>query len=686
MRKIFILGLFLLSLTNLNFARAQTDDWQVVKVPDGVQVDDFIKQNGWPTDQVKIGTHGWLRVPADTAWTLSTDRTLLSEGDAMAEIQATIPNDYFYQSDQWDMTKIGMEQVWDDYRGSQSVIVAVLDTGLNMTHEDMKGVEWVNEGETNNNGIDDDQNGYIDDINGFNLIKENNNVWDDNGHGTAVSSVIGAHADNEVGIAGINWRITIMPVKVASASGTASLFDIAQGIYYAVDNGADMINMSLGSSTDRDFLYEAVQYAADNGVLMVAASGNSTSSNSLVKYPLYPSAYDEVMAIGATTENDEVASLSNSTFISHYGNNLDMVAPGVNIITADGENDDGYVLYDGTSLATPHVTGVAALMLAKNPTLTDLQIRQILIDTTVKPDDMSGDFDQHFGYGRLDAVKAMAAVDVPNNNDNNNDQNDPNDVIDPVLPPASEVMAANTGFANDWYMRPGELREVVISYKNVGSAVWPVRSDSAVRLGTDNNYDRTSAFYENGSWLTSNRISSYNIDEVQFGEEIKFDFQVQAPASTGNYNECFALVWDGLKWFENSRVCVNLIVTNDNVYSSSWRDQSDYLNLKFGDKGESWIEFVNNGTAAWEKEGVYPIHLGTDRPQDRYSLFNDAETWLSDNRIALDQDRVEPGEVGRFSFEVMTRSKGEFSEYFRPVVEGKQWMPDQGVFLKYNVN
>jgi len=680
MKNITVLFLFLFSLLVYNNVpvRAQSDDWQVIKLADGVNIQDFVNGMGLSVDEVKIGVHGYIKIPGYVALTMNHEEVTKVESDAEAVVQATIPDDFFYESDQWNMTKIGLEQVWDDYRGNDELVVAVLDTGLNLDHEDMQGLVWINEDETDNNDKDDDGNGYIDDIYGYNLIKESPNINDDNDHGTAVNSIIAARTDNEIGIAGVNWRVKLMQVKVASASGTASLYDIAQGIYYAVDNGANVINMSLGSKTDRDFLYEAVRYAYDNDVLMVAASGNSTSTSSPSNYVLYPASYDEVMAVGATDMYDEVANLSNSTFISHSGNNLDLVAPGVEILTADGNSQDGYKIFDGTSMATPHVAGVAALMLSKDPNLTADEIRQILIESANNPESMSGDFDQKYGNGRLDA---QAAMDMVNEADGDDDDG-------PDYPTGDDEFTYLTSLvsvSNDWYMRPFETREAMIAYKNIGDGFWPVRGDEVVRMGTANPLDRASLFYDSANWLTTNRISAFNVEEVGPGEEIVFKFSLSAPGTVGDYQECFALVWEGNKWFDDTQVCMEVHVTNDSVYSAAWYNQSDYLTMEFGESGESWLEFVNNGTVVWERSGPEPMHLGTDRPLDRYSLFHDSATWLSDNRVELDQANVQPGEVGRFTFDVQARAKGIYSEYFRPVVEGVQWMPDYGVFLQYTV-
>jgi subtilisin family serine protease len=647
----------------------------VVKLDTGVTLADFLALNGLEASQVKEGRDGYLLVQpgaqiATAGEPMMVNGVLSVTWDSQAQIMETKPNDKYYLSDQWDMQRIGMEKVWDNYTGSKKIVVAVLDTGLNYNHEDLQNIMWVNSKEIANNSKDDDNNGYVDDMNGYNFVDKSPVVLDDNGHGSAVSSIIGANSNNKIGIAGEEWQATIMPVKVASSSGSASLFDIAQGIYYATDNGAQVINMSLGTSVDQTYVHDAVKYAYNHGVFMVAASGNSKTDSSKVAYPYFPAAYDEVMAVGASTPDDEAANLSNSTFISHYGKKLELLAPGVDILAAAKDNK-GYNSYNGTSLATPHVAGAAALMLSKNSSLTPAQIRQILDDTARKVSAMSGNFDEKYGYGILDVAAAMAKVEKSD---------------DDTHVYGSNYQALLVGQSNDWYMRPGDKRQMWVEYKNIGDAKWQLAGTNAVHLATTGPNDRVSNFYETGSWLTANRVANGEIVTVKPGEKVRFSFDVTAPTQTGEYKESFALVVEGLQWLKNTTVSWNLPVTNQSVNSAVWLTQSDYLSMNRGQLANCWVEYLNNGTTTWQRQGATAVHLGTSHSQDRESLFYDKTSWLTNNRISLDQDQVLPGEVGKFSFSVKALVPGTFNEYFQPVMENVQWLPDYGVFWQFTVN
>ncbi len=694
-------------------ASDETNNDRVVKLQAGVGVDDFLAANGLDSSEVEIGKNNYILVKGSEAGVQGSDNWELSadvQDDGLANIM-TVPNDWYYKTEQWNLKKIGMEDAWDDVQGNDKIVVAVLDTGFNYNHEDLQDLLWVNKDEIADNGVDDDDNGYIDDRNGYNFVKGTNKVMDDNDHGSAVSSIIAANSNNKVGIAGVAWKATIMPVKVASASGSASLFDIAQGIYYAVDNGAKVINMSLGSTIDKDYMREAVQYASDRGVLMVAAAGNASSFSSSVLKLYYPANYTQVMAVGATGTDDKIATLSNSGFLSHHSDQLDLMAPGVDIVTANADaTNEGYTYFDGTSMAAPQVVGAAVLLWSKDQNLTDREVRQILNESADKVSAMSGSFDDKYGNGRLNVAKALEMVDDNNSNDddsddiddndddnnnsdNNNDSNDNNDEDNDNNSDNNDDnqvygdfwQASWLGQSNYWYMKPGETRKVWVELKNVGTSLWQKTGYNALHLGTDQNKDRVSLFYDGNTWLTSDRISMVE-DEVRPGEVARFEFEVRAPLSVGDYKEYFGLVAENKTWLNDMGMYWEFHVTNQNIYSSAWAGQSDFANLNLDEKESSWIEFVNNGTAAWTNGDINAVHLGTDHALDRSSKMYDAGTWLTSNRINMDQSVVQPGETARFSFDVKGNNEGFFREYFRPVVENVTWLNDQGVYLDYWVS
>ena len=273
----------------------------------------------------------------------------------------------------WGADLIKAPTVWNNGHTGQGIIVAVIDTGVDYNHEDLKNNIWINTKEIAGNGIDDDGNGYIDDVRGWNFDNNNNNVLDNNGHGTHVSGTIAAE-NNGIGVTGIAYNSQIMPVKVLDANGSGSYSNITKGIYYAVDNGAKVINLSLGGDSANDTLKSAIEYASSKGVIVVMAAGNNGDS-----IPSYPAryAYNSGIAVGAVDQNNNFANFSNRSGSQEIAY---ITAPGVNVYSTVPNNQ--YDTYSGTSMAAPHIAGVVALMLSANPNLTESQVRQIIISTS----------------------------------------------------------------------------------------------------------------------------------------------------------------------------------------------------------------------------------------------------------------------------------------------------------------
>jgi subtilisin len=248
----------------------------------------------------------------------------------------------------------------------------VVDTGVDYNHEDLKNNIWTNTKEIAGNGIDDDGNGYVDDIQGWNFANNNNNILDKNGHGTHVSGTIAGQRNN-YGVTGIAYDAKIMPVKVLNNSGSGSYSAIANGIYYAVNNGANVINLSLGGNFSNRSLQTAIEYASSKGVIVVMAAGNDGGSQ-----PDYPARYAKNLgiAVGAVDKNNSLADFSNRAGTNQLAY---VTAPGVNVYSTVPNNQ--YAAYNGTSMATPHVAGVVALMLSANRNLTPEQVRQIITET-----------------------------------------------------------------------------------------------------------------------------------------------------------------------------------------------------------------------------------------------------------------------------------------------------------------
>jgi len=276
---------------------------------------------------------------------------------------------------------------------------------------------WTNADEVPGDGLDNDGNGLVDDVAGWDFVNFDAHPNDDRGHGTHVAGTVAQSTNNNLGVAGVGFGVTVMPVKVLDAAGTGTDQWVANGIYYAVNNGADIINLSLGSPDPSAVLEAAVAYAYSNGVVVFAAAGNEDVSSCD-----YPAAYDDyVIAVGATQYDESKAPYSN------YGSSLDIVAPGGN--TGLDQNGDGYAdgvlqntfsnttvdfaywFYQGTSMATPHASGVAALLLSVNSTLTPSDIRNILESTA--EDLGTAGRDDVYGWGLIDAQAALNNVSQP---------------------------------------------------------------------------------------------------------------------------------------------------------------------------------------------------------------------------------------------------------------------------------
>ncbi|MGV3774631.1 MAG: S8 family serine peptidase, partial [Verrucomicrobiales bacterium] len=285
-------------------------------------------------------------------------------------------------------------EAWKISTGSSNIIVAVIDTGIDFHHPDLRPNLWVNRTEISGNGIDDDGNGWIDDIHGYDFDSDDSDPMDDHGHGTHVAGTIGAKGNNNIGIAGVNWDIQMMALKAFDETGNGDLFAAIQAIDYAVANGARIINASWGLDDKSRALEETVQSAIERGVVFVAASGNDKTET-----PSYPAGYPGVISVGATTSQDERALFSN------YGSTVALSAPGQDILSTLPRNS--YGINSGTSMAAPHVSGAAALILAQRPGFTVADIRDILVNSA---DSIATD--RPMGRGRLNLFQALQ-IDSP---------------------------------------------------------------------------------------------------------------------------------------------------------------------------------------------------------------------------------------------------------------------------------
>ncbi|KNY27954.1 S8 family serine peptidase [Pseudobacteroides cellulosolvens] len=312
--------------------------------------------------------------------------------------------EYAGQTEGTPNSDINAPEAWNITKGSRDVTVAVIDSGVDYTHVDLKENMWKNPGEVPDNGIDDDANGYVDDVYGWDFANNDSDPMDDNKHGTHCAGIIGAAANNGYGIAGVNWNVSIAALKFLDSDGFVALSDAAQAINYAVKMNIPITSNSWGGGGNAPILEEAFKYASDNGVLSVVSAGNS--GRNVDVYPHYPAAYTYpgIISVAATDHNDNPAQFSN------YGKStIDLAAPGVSIYSTIPGNQ--YAFMNGTSMAAPYVTGAAALIKSYDKSLTGLDIKNLIMSSVDQIDSL---MNRTVSGGRLNVYKALnSMVETP---------------------------------------------------------------------------------------------------------------------------------------------------------------------------------------------------------------------------------------------------------------------------------
>jgi len=304
---------------------------------------------------------------------------------------------------------IDMELAWDIEQGDSTIVVAILDTGVKLRHPELRSRLWTNKDETIND-MDDDGNGYQDDINGWDFVNNDGTPRDDHGHGTNVTGILGAQGNNEIGYAGVDWNCKLMICKVLNSANRGSNSSFIEAIVYAVDNGANIINMSLGGTGYSNAYHNAVKYAYDNNVAIIACMMNENSST-----PFYPAAFPETIAVGSTDANDKRSApfFWDNTTGSNFGEHIDIVAPGNYIYGLSNSSNTNYNSYwGGTSQSAPLITGICALLLAQDSKRSPEDLRLIVTSTAEdlvgSVDEDTNGFDIYYGYGRANAYNALS--------------------------------------------------------------------------------------------------------------------------------------------------------------------------------------------------------------------------------------------------------------------------------------
>jgi len=330
---------------------------------------------------------------------------LYAEPNYEVYADATMPNDPRF-GELWGLHNVGQSggvsdadidapEAWDLATGGREIVVAVIDSGVDYAHRDLAANMWANPGEIPDNGIDDDDNGFVDDIHGYDFVNDDADPMDDRSHGTSCAGIIGAVGNNGVGVTGISWQVRVMALKFLDSNGAGDTADAITSIEYAVRMGADVLSNSWGGGRYSQALQDAIDVADQQGVLFVASAGNSSLDTDV--FPHYPSGYDSpnVISVMATDQSDLKASFSNYGLLS-----VDVGAPGTKIMSCwPGGN---YYDASGTSEAAPYVSGACALLWSLNPALPHMLIKEAIlssVDPTLPGQCVSG--------GRLNVRQAM---------------------------------------------------------------------------------------------------------------------------------------------------------------------------------------------------------------------------------------------------------------------------------------
>lgn len=344
----------------------------------------------------------------------NTEGILYAQPNYRVYADATLPNDTRF-NDLWGMHNTGQTggtvdadidapEAWDIGTGSSEIIVAVIDSGVDYTHIDLAANMWVNQAELDGTpGQDDDGNGYVDDIYGYDFCNYDGDPMDDHYHGTHCAGTIGGVGNNGEGVAGVCWTVKIMALKFLDSGGGGWSDDAIKCVEYSVLMGANLSSNSWGGGSYNQGLKDAIEAAGQAGMLFVASAGNSNDNNDI--YPHYPSSYDceSLIAVLATDDND------NKAGFSCYGlNSVDLGAPGVDILSCKPGN--AYQYLDGTSMATPHVAGACALVWSMNTMLSNAEVKDLLLQTVDKISSLNG---KCVSEGRLNLYNAILETSVP---------------------------------------------------------------------------------------------------------------------------------------------------------------------------------------------------------------------------------------------------------------------------------
>ena len=576
--------------------------------------------------------------------TLRADPGVIAvEADARVRLTFT-PNDPYYQTDpygangQWGLRKTQVDRAWDVQRGSASVVVAIIDTGVDPSHPDLQGQLVAGPR-------------YVSSPDASCPVDATNR--DDNGHGTHVAGIVGAAGDNGIGVAGVAFGVRVMPIKALDCTGSGFLSDIARATTYAADNGARIVNVSLGASDQSAALQSAVTYALSKNVVIVAAAGNCGSESGTTRCPSlnsidYPAAYPGVLAVGATDMNDQPAPFS--TAASYIA----VAAPGVGILSTfptyrvqlnnDGFPTTGYAVLRGTSQAAPFVSGIAALLLSKDPSLTPDKIGQRL-RTTADDVGLPG-FDTKTGAGRVNAYRAITGAVLQYGAQYQ------------VQPPAPKTLT----FASNSTLR--------VAITNSSNFTWSAGGPTPVHVSTH--------------WYTAagdlavwdGPRASLNGD-VPPGGVATVDVPVMAPLPKGSYQLKVDVVQEGVTWFSSQGVSpLSLGIEVNGGYGATYQTDAS-TQIVIGAASTLVVTVLNTGTRVWPATGPTPVRLGTHLRDQTGKLV----VW-DGPRATLSAD-LAPGGATVLTVPLpQPAAPGSYNVELDLVQEGVLWFSSEGVVTK----
>ncbi len=410
----------------------------------------------------------WQRVKIPAGLSIAQ---AVSRYQNMAEVEAVQPN-YYYRltavpndtryAELYGLAKISAPAAWDLTVGSAETIVAVIDTGIRYTHEDLAANMWTNAGEIPNNGIDDDGNGFVDDFHGYDFFFNDSDPADENGHGTHVAGTIGAVGNNNLGVVGVNWNVRIMNIKIYNSGGfgtTSAMLINAYNYVRMMKNRGVNIRVTNNSYAGCDeacgydqATKDALDALGEAGILNVIAAGND--ARNIENIPIFPASYTspEVLTVAASTSTDAKAGFSNFGALS-----VDLAAPGAGILSTHTSNS-GYVSFSGTSMATPHTAGAAALLSSYNPNLSAASLKATLMNTVDQLVQWNGIVKTG---GRLNASRALQNQTVCNFALDRNSQI--------IFPEGGTFTISVTAPANCDYSAVSDRNWIIIENGNPGS-------------------------------------------------------------------------------------------------------------------------------------------------------------------------------------------------------------------------